>query len=132
MLLTLAPQTMWACPMTGRIDVAERVCVGAMAAPAGAMPCAHMGGKCCKPISVPPSPDDNAQHTAYLDAVASHTFATPVVVTPILDIAAVLPSIVQIQPAPVCHYLARFNNSPPRLWTHYSSLSLSGRAPPVL
>lgn len=133
MLLTLVPQTAWACPMTGRIDSAARVCRGAMPVAQGEMPCARFGGKCCAPIQLPPSQtsDNNTQSTlfaasqpvSFVFAFVAPGFDTPVFVVPA----------VETSPAPAVRlYLARFSHSPPSFWTQHRSPNLAGRAPPVL
>ena len=55
MFATLLPQTLWACPMNGRVDRASRVCLGMMPVVKGEMPCAGSGSKCCKPVTLPAS-----------------------------------------------------------------------------
>ncbi len=143
LLLTFTPQMVWSCPTTGRVDVATRVCSREMAremaqvqaateaATPGEMPCAGSGNKCCKPLQVPASQSDNAQHTQFVAAADSVSFA-PVFVAGALPIVAILPTL-EAAPSPALRlYLRRFNNSPPPFWTQFRSLSLSGRAPPVL
>jgi len=133
MFATMMPGTAWVCPMTGRLDVAPRVCAmptmsGAMSK---AMPCAHMGGKCCKPLSVPASQTDVSSERPHVFAVANHvsfSFAPSVVdTTPVV----VPHTEAFVAPAVRC-FLARFANSPPLFWTQHRLLPCAGRAPPVL
>jgi len=133
MLLTLLPQTVWACPMTGRIDVASRVCLGTMPVADGKMPCAHSGSKCCKPISVPPSPTDDNRSASHVFAAAYHSSVVPpaALPTPEAQLFVVFP--VETFQAPALRvYVARFTGSPPSFWTQHRPISLVGRAPPVL
>jgi hypothetical protein len=133
MFATMLPRTIWACPMTGRIDVAARVC-REMGQPAGEMPCAKPGGKCCKPLTVPPSADDEDPRHPHVYAAPAH--APGVVTVDLTAFQTVAPAAVGARPltlrAPAVRtYLARFNNSPPPWWPQYRPTSLAGRAPPV-
>jgi hypothetical protein len=141
MFATMMPETVWACPMTGRIDVASRVCLGAMPSMSGKMPsmsgdmpCAHMGGKCCKPLSVPASQtDDDDSGRQHIFAAAHQVSFSFDIVAPVVDTAPfVVPATVSFEAPAVRFYLARFANSPPAFWTQHRPLSVSGRAPPVL
>ncbi|BCM89759.1 hypothetical protein IAD21_01606 [Abditibacteriota bacterium] len=132
MFATLLPETVWVCPMTGRVDVATRVC--AMPTVNGQMPCAKFGGKCCKPLSVPASPanDDDSGRSHIFTASHHVSFALDFPPLSFESPVFVEPTVVLFEAPAVRHYLARFANSPPTLWTQYKSLSHSGRAPPVL
>jgi hypothetical protein len=134
MLLTLTPQMAWACPMTGRVDVAERVCLGSKSIAPGAapcqMPCAG-SGKCCKPVQVPASHSTDSQHPQFLASAGEQVIFAPVFVAPFTPGLAALPAQEALSPL-IRVYLARFNNLPPPFWTQYRPLSLVGRAPPVL
>lgn len=121
--------------MTGRVDVASRVCLGAMsmAKSNGEMPCAESGSKCCKPLSVPSSQTDDDGGKPHVFAA---THASPVVLhfaLPTLEVQPFVAPLVETFQAPAVRvYLARFTNSPPPFWTQYRPISLAGRAPPVL
>lgn len=135
MLATLLPGTVWSCPMTGRVDSAARVCVlrvSDTAASSAEMPCAHMGGKCCKPISAPTPQNDDSRHApVFAPANPVSPIVAPAV--PVFDIAPFVLSHFEAFPDPaVRFYLARFTNSPPLFWTQHRPISLAGRAPPVL
>ena len=132
-LLTLVPQTVWSCPMTGRVDVASRVCVGMKSMANEEMPCAGSGNKCCKPLSVPASQTDDDGSKSLVFAVTNHApavlhFALPTLEAPLF----VAPSVETSQAPAVRVYLARFANFPPSFWTQHRPISLAGRAPPVL
>ena len=135
------PSSAWACPMSGRVGSAATVCKGMMpasASPSDAapQPCAHAGGKCCQPVSLPPLPgqSDDEQHPATpfiapaTNAGAASAFlAQP----PTVDIAALLPA-VPLRLSPPQTWLARFTNSPPPLRLQHRPASIAGRAPPTL
>jgi hypothetical protein len=139
MFAMLLPQTLWACPMTGRIGDAAMVCGPASAvgkAPQSSNPlpmqCAHMGGKCCKPVTVPPQQGDDKGHPVVsLSADFSHShphiasFAS-------IDYPVVFGThTLQVSPA-FQSWLALFANSPPPRKAERSHSFASGRAPPVL
>ena len=131
MFATMMPGTVWACPISGRVDTASRVC--AMSVASGQMPCAHMGGKCCKPLSVPASQTDDDSNRPHVFAAADHVSFSFAFALPVIDAAPfVVPSVEAFEAPAVRSYLARFANSPPPLWTQFRSPSLAGRAPPVL
>ncbi len=131
MFATMIPGTVWACPMTGRVDTASRVCAMPMAR--GQMPCAHMGGKCCKPVSAPTPQTDDDSGRPHVFAAADHVSFSFAFVAPVVDGAPfVVPSVGVFEAPAVRSYLARFANSPPPLWTQFRSPCLAGRAPPVL
>ena len=132
LLATILPQTLWACPMNGRVASAARVCEGVMPLVKGEMPCAGSGSQCCQPLTVPASQDDdshsNPAFTAQNHAAIALDFAPSA-----FEIAPfALPANQTPQAPAVRVYLARLTNSPPPLWTQFRSPSLSGRAPPVL
>lgn len=132
MLLTLVPQTVWACPMTGRVDVASRVCLDAMPVADGEMPCAQSGSKCCKPLSLPPSPTDDGS-SPHVFAASHHAPSVFHFALPTLEGSPfIAPSVVTFQAPAIQIYLAHGNNSPPSFWTQHRPISLAGRAPPVL
>jgi hypothetical protein len=134
MIATMLPQTLWACPMTGRIDTAARVCEGKMPV-AGEMPCAKFGSKCCKPLTVPPSQDDDDPHHPHVYAATGQALELTLFVAPAVHSQPVIlnnTSATLIQPVAVRTYLARFNNSPPSWWPQHRPPTLAGRAPPVL
>lgn len=138
----LLPQVAWACPLTGRVDSPSLVCQGALpmaAAPmveapvAGKMPCAQLGGHCCKPLAVPGPWGSDGKSPLTLNVVASvdavaltapqHTSSQTLMV-----VAAEAP-----QTAPALRvWLTRFTNSPPVRSSRYRPAALAGRAPPVL
>lgn len=132
MFAMMMPGTVWACPMTGRLDVASRVCLGAMPTVSGEMPCVRFGSKCCKPLSVPASQNDDDLGKSQVFAAANQIFyfafapptenATPFVVPPVEAFEA--PAL------RVC--LARFTDPPPHFWTWHCPLSVAGRAPPLV
>lgn len=130
MFATLVPETLWACPLTGRVDTAARVC--ALPMKSGRTPCAHTGGKCCTPLSVPASQTDN-------DSGRQHVFAAPdrsplslVLVAAGVVTPFVVPHVETFGAPTVRVYLARFANPPPLFWTWHRPLSVAGRAPPVV
>lgn len=132
-LLTLVPQTVWACPMTGRVDVASRVCLGAMPMAGSEMPCARFGGKCCKPLQIPPTQSSDDSHHPPLLAASQTTSFGFAFVAPALDTVAFVVPTVETSLAPaVALYLARHSHSPPSFWTQHRPPTLAGRAPPVL
>jgi hypothetical protein len=132
MFATMMPGTVWACPMTGRIDAASRVCLGVMPSMSGEMPCAHMGGKCCKPLSVPASQADDDSGRLHVFAAANHVSFSFAFVGPIISATPlIVPSAVSFEAHAVRFYLACFANSPPSFWTSHRPVTLSGRAPPV-
>ena len=133
MLATMMPGMLWACPTTGRVDTASRVCVGAMPMVNGEMPCAKFGSKCCKPVSVPFSQTDDDSSRPHVFAAANHVSFSFAFIAPVVDATPfVIPSVEAFEAPAVRSYLARFANSPPPLWTQFRSPSLAGRAPPVL
>ncbi|WP_106381052.1 hypothetical protein [Abditibacterium utsteinense] len=133
MLFTLVPQTVWSCPMTGRVDVAARVCVGMKSMANGEMPCAGSGNKCCKPLSVPASQSSDGSGQSQAFAATSPTFGILYFALSSVEVLPfVVPSVETSQAPAVRVYLARFANSPPSFWTQHQSISLAGRAPPVL
>ena len=132
MFAPMLPQTLWACPMAGRVASAARVCEGVMPMVNGEMPCAGSGRKCCKPLTVPASQGDDSQSNPAFTAQnqAPMSFA---VAAPVFEVAPfVVPTFQTPQSPAVRVYLARFTNSPPLFWTQHRPTSLAGRAPPVL
>ena len=133
MFATMLPQALWACPMTGRVDSAARVCQGMMPMVNGTMPCAKMGGKCCKPVSVPSSQDDGDSHHTPAFTVLGHPLEpSPFAVPTVESTPFIVPSGEAPQAPTVGMYLARFTNSPPAYLSRYRPAALAGRAPPVL
>lgn len=135
MFATMLPQTLWACPMTGQIGTVETMCKMASAANTAAAPsmrCTHLGGKCCKPISIPPQQGDDKNHpTAALtpDLSTSH-FHAPTLIS--IEYPVVIRA-QELQVSPTFQsWLALFRNSPPPLKAGHRTTSASGRAPPVL
>ncbi len=124
------PATLWACPMTGRIGDATEVCRDAMPTSA-AMPCAHMGGKCCKPLSLPPSPqtdDKHSQHSFTLaDTSTPHVHPVPQVAS----VAVVWPQSLQLS-VPERTWRALSFHPPPKSSSLQRPAALAGRAPPTL
>lgn len=132
MFATMLPQTLWACPMTGRVASAARVCEGVMPIVKGEMPCAGSGSKCCKPLTVPASQGDDSQSSPAFTAQNQAPIALAVAL-PTFEVAPfVAPTPQTFQSPAVRVYLARFTNSPPLFWTQHRPLSLAGRAPPLL
>ena len=131
MFAVLLPETVWACPMTGRVDSATRVCT--MLAMKGQMPCARFGGKCCKPLSVPPSQSDDDSGRAHVFTEAHDALLVFKVLLPTLvTFPFVVPAQISFAAPAVRHTLARFadSSSPPS--TQYRNSLYSGRAPPIL
>lgn len=132
MLATLLPQTLWACPMNGRLAPASRVCLDAMPVVNGEMPCAGSESKCCKPLTLPASQGDDSQSAPAFTA-SNHAAASFTLALPIFEVAPFVAVSTQAPQAPAVRvYLARFTNSPPPFWTQFRPLSLAGRAPPLL
>lgn len=132
MFAIMLPQTLWACPMNGRVASAARVCEGIMPMVAGEMPCAESGNQCCKPLTVPASQGDDSHSNPAFTAQnqAPTVFA---VALPAFEVAPfVVPTSQTLQSPAERLYLTRFTNSPPPFWTQYRPLNLAGRAPPVL
>lgn len=133
LLATMLPGTLWACPMTGRVDVASRVCLGAMPSMSGEMPCAHLGGKCCKPVSAPPSQTDDDSNRPHVFAAPDHVSFSFAFVAPVAHVAPfVVPHVEAFEAPAIRSFLARFANAPPPFWTSHRPISLAGRAPPVV
>jgi len=136
MFATMMPEAVWACPMTGRVDVASRVCLGAMPMVngdrmGGDMPCTRFGSKCCKPLSVPASQNDNDSSECQLFAAANQVPFSIAFALPTASATPFVVPCVEAFEAPalrVC--LARFGA--PRFWTVHPPLSVAGRAPPVV
>ena len=140
LLALLLPAPAWACPVTGRVGSAATVCRDMMPASIGAhgavsQPCAHAGGKCCKPVSLPPLPgksSDDEKHPAAAVAVAPPVALSFLLAyTPTVEIAFVLPAQPSFPAAPQA-WLARLNNSPPSFLLQHRPASIAGRAPPTL
>lgn len=138
-LLTLMPQTLWACPVTGRVDVASRVCLGAMPAAetsSASELCAQEGGTCCKPLSLPPSSTtgaDTAPQSQFIISTSDLGGQTGApLASSLFPSVAILPAVEPIQAPAVRFYLSRFGNSPPSFWTQHRPLTCACRAPPVL
>ena len=132
MFATMLPQTLWACPMTGRVAPVARVCEGVMPIVKGEMPCAGSGSQCCKPLTVPASQNDDSQSNPAFTTQnpAPMTFAGAL---PTFDAAPFLAPTLQTLQSPAERvYLARLTNSPPPFWTQHQPHSLAGRAPPLL
>lgn len=140
LMASALPSSAWACLMSGRIGSAATVCKGMMPASvapgdATSPPCAHMGGRCCKPVSLPPlsnqsSDDEKHPVTAFaLAASAALTFLPAYL--PTVEIAVVLPPAPRAVTPPQ-EWLARRNNSPPSFLSQHRPASLAGRAPPTL
>lgn len=130
MFATLMPGTLWACPITGRIDAASRVCT--MPVMSGEMPCAHMGGKCCKPVSSPPQTDDGLGRP-HIFTAPSHAFLSFAFVASSVEAAPfVVPGVEAFEALAIRSFLARFANSPPLFWTSHRPTLVAGRAPPVV
>lgn len=133
MLATLVPRTLWACPMSGRVDVVSRVCPSATPAMSGAMPCAHMGGKCCQPVPAPsPKTDDDSGRPQLFAAPAHASFAFPLVAATPHAAPFIVPRVEAFEAPAIRSFLARFANAPPPFWTSHRPISLAGRAPPVV
>lgn len=137
MFATMLPQTIWACPMTGRVGSAAMVCAN-FAAPLRAAtplstdkPCAHMGGKCCKPLSVPPSQSDDP-HQNY--AVVAEKAVPVVVLAPASQPTPPVLFVAPFQIEPVARRVTRvpFAQPPPSFWIQHRPITCAGRAPPVL
>lgn len=135
------PSSAWACPITGSIGSAATVCKGMMPAnvtssDALSQPCARVGGKCCKPVSLPPLQDqsDDEKHPGTAFAPASSAGAALAFLlahSPTIELAAVLPAAPR-RLSPAQTWLARFTNSPPPLRWQHRPASIAGRAPPTL
>lgn len=127
----LLPQAMWACPMTGRIGSASRVCVGLPAQNASPKLCAQIGGTCCKPLSVPPIQSDDDPHQSHLVAPPEKTSGASLI-APVQVLEAAPFSVTQAH-TPVLQYFtpAQYSEPPPSFWIHYRPVSCAGRAPPV-
>ena len=133
MFATMMPGTLWACPMTGRVDAASCVCLGVMPTMSGEMPCAHMGGKCCKPVSAPPSQTDDDSGRPHVFAAPDHvSFSFAFVASPIDAALFVVPRVEAFEAPAIRSFLARFANAPPCFWISHRPISLAGRAPPVV
>ena len=133
MIVTLLPQTLWACPMTGRVDSASRVCAGLMVQTSGDVPCAHMGGKCCKPLSVPPAQnDDNPHQSQTLITVDKGSLWVTLAPPPSTALPFVLVASSSIQPVAQRLVRAPYDEPPPSFWTQHRPITCAGRAPPVL
>ena len=133
MFATLLPQTLWACPMNGRVDRASRVCLGMMPVVKGEMPCAGSGSKCCKPVTLPASQTDDSQSNPAFTTTISQAPTLLALALPTFEVAPFVAPTTQTFLSPAERvYLARFTNSPPPSWTQYRPISLAGRAPPVL
>jgi len=137
MFATMMPGTVWACPMTGRVDVASRVCLGAMPMASagmmsGAMPCACFGRKCCKPLSVPASQNDDSGRSHVFAAADHVSFSVVFALQTENATPFVAPRLEAFESSAPGIYLARFADPPPQFWTVYRPLSVAGRAPPVV
>ena len=142
LMASALPSFAWACPVSGRIGSDTTVCKGMMpasVAPSDAtlQPCAHMGGKCCKPVSLPPlqnqSPDDEKHPVTSFAPVSDAGAALAFLLAhpPTVEIAVVLPAEPRAVTPPQV-WLARLNNSPPSFLSQHRPASLAGRAPPIL
>lgn len=140
LMASALPSSAWACLMSGRIGSAATVCKGTMpasVAPSDATspPCAHLGGRCCKPVSLPPLPgqssNDEKHPVTALAPAANTALAFLPAHPPTVEIAVVLPAAPRAVTPPQ-EWLARRNNSPPSLISQHRPASLAGRAPPTL
>jgi len=119
--------------MTGQLDVASRVCLGAMAPANGEVLCAGSGSQCCKPLTAVPTSTDGATDRPYVFAATDHTPTVFALALASLEKQSFVASIPQTSQAPAVRvYLARLTNSPPPSWTQFRPIYLAGRAPPVL
>ncbi len=124
------PATLWACPMTGVIGNATEVCRGTMPT-SGAMPCAHLGGKCCKPFSVPPSSQTDEKHSQHSFTLANTATPSVSFVPLAASVLVVWPQTLQLS-VPERKWLALSSHPPPKFTSLYRPASLAGRAPPTL
>lgn len=130
LFVSVLPAPAWACPVTGRMGDSKLVCraPGNLRALKCCGQCAKAGGKCCKPISLPPllnNEDDPRDHNL---KIASTSPLDPPVLIGLSAFVAVnaLPSIFQtlsLVPIPTA--------SPPPLFSNLLSAPLASRAPPV-
>lgn len=134
------PASLWACPMTGIIGNATEVCHGAMPiekTPAetplsNAAPCNHLGGKCCKPLSLPPASQTDDKHSQHSFTAAADS-VTPLSVVPVVASWAVIwPQAPQQISVPEQAWLALSFHPPPQFISLHHPAALAGRAPPTL
>jgi hypothetical protein len=124
------PATLWACPMTGVIGNATEVCRGTVPT-SGPMPCAHLGGKCCKPFSVPPSSQTDEKHSQHSFTLADTAIPSVSFVPLAASVLVVWPQKLQLS-VPERKWLALSSHPPPKFTSLYRPASLAGRAPPTL